>query len=357
MSDYARVESLDALRRFRTALCKFAENVGVGLDEAEAEVQRTEEWLKQEQPAYWKQQAAIRAELYARAKSELSRKKMQKTPLGTTPSCVDELKALARAERQLEDARLKQAAVKRWSREFEKEGYAYTAAALGLRVAIQSGMPTALAQLDAMIEALEAYAASPQPAQQTSVASTAPQTPESGIAAGEMARAANAEARSAAGYVQLRTLTPGMDIRDSTLVTQQAPDWAAGIREFEPPGAILDGLALVRLPVVGEHKLMLARDVWQCERVVCERIATTSQDDSGWYIGPAEPLPSTPVECVGVRVGDLLASRPALGCVLELGIGYLIVFCGTRLEAVLTPMNELAWCEPQPASGTQRGHP
>jgi hypothetical protein len=45
MSGQARVESVDALKKFRAALCKFAETAAVGLDEAQTEIQRTRHWV------------------------------------------------------------------------------------------------------------------------------------------------------------------------------------------------------------------------------------------------------------------------------------------------------------------------
>ena len=81
MANFAHIGSLDALRQFRVALIKYAESINVALDEAETEVQRTDMWIKQEQPIYWKQQLALRTELYGRAKSALNRKKMESSAI------------------------------------------------------------------------------------------------------------------------------------------------------------------------------------------------------------------------------------------------------------------------------------
>lgn len=189
MARNARVESIEGLRKFRVALCKFAETVRAGLDETEAEVQRTSFWLKQEQYNYWKGQAAKRAELYARAKSELTRKKGQKTPLGGRYSCVEEEKALAAAERKLAEAKQKLANVQRWNRQLDDERYSTQGVILGMSQATEVDIPVALAQLDNMITALEAYATAGPPSAQRSVAATAAAaTPASEAGAASMAR-------------------------------------------------------------------------------------------------------------------------------------------------------------------------
>ena len=170
MGEHARVESIEALEKFRAALCKFVDDVGVGLNESEAEIQRTLFWVKQEQSAYWKTQAKKRAELVARAKSALTRKKMQQTALGSRFSYVDEQKALAAAERQCEEGRQKIANVKRWSRALDEESFSYKRVAQALSQALELEIPNALAQLDNMIVALQAYTASGTLEAQTSTA-------------------------------------------------------------------------------------------------------------------------------------------------------------------------------------------
>ena len=170
MGQFVRVESFAALQKFRTALCKCAERLAVGLDEADAELQRVDAWVKHDQAAYWKREGAKRAELYQRAKSDLARKKLQKTALGNRYSCVDEQKALARAERQLDEAKQKAANVRRWSRLLDEESFTYKAVAQGLGQAVALDLPNALAQLDNMLTALEAYADTATPQLQRSVA-------------------------------------------------------------------------------------------------------------------------------------------------------------------------------------------
>lgn len=170
MAEYARVESLDALRKFRVALCRFAELASSALDEAEADIQRTGFWLDQDRASYWKQQTTLRTELFHRAKRALAQKKAEKTATGAQRSYVDELKALAVAERKLAEAQQKSANVRRWTRKLDEERFSYQAVAQGLSLTIQSDLPTALTHLDNMIAAIEAYAVSGTPSETRSVA-------------------------------------------------------------------------------------------------------------------------------------------------------------------------------------------
>ena len=113
MSRFARVDSIDAIKELRITLCKFAETVGNGLDEAETEIRRTGLWLENEQKRYWKDECRKRAELLTRAKIELKKKKLQKTPLGGRPSCVEEEKAFKLAKRRFEESEQKLAEYRR----------------------------------------------------------------------------------------------------------------------------------------------------------------------------------------------------------------------------------------------------
>lgn len=160
MRDFARVDSIDALKDFRVSLCKFADVIKVGLDEASSEIDRTVIWLKQDQHSHWQSQIRKCQELLTRAKIELNRKQQQKTPLGGRYSCVDEKKALAAAQRRYDEAEQKLANVRRWIRQLDHENFAYKGVAQGLLLAVDADVPRALAQLDNMIASLEAYTSS-----------------------------------------------------------------------------------------------------------------------------------------------------------------------------------------------------
>ena len=170
MGAYVSVESFEALKRLRTALCRFAEVVSAGLGESDAELQRAQHWVQPEQSNYWKREGVKRRELLGRAKSALAFKKMQTTSSGSRPSCVEEENALALAKRRLEEAEQKLANVRSWSHRLDDEIHSYQAVTSGLNLALTVDLPKAITQLDNMLAALEAYAPSAAPQVQGSSA-------------------------------------------------------------------------------------------------------------------------------------------------------------------------------------------
>jgi len=178
MRDYAKVDSIDALKDLRVSLCKFADAIKAALEEAEGEIDRTAIWLKQDQNSYWKGQVRKYQELVTRAKIELNRKLHEKTPLGGRYSCVDEKKALAAAQRRCDEAELKLANVHRWARQLDQEAFTYKGVAQGLLQMVEADLPHALAQLDNMITALESYATSGPVFEQRSVQMEAQHQPD-----------------------------------------------------------------------------------------------------------------------------------------------------------------------------------
>jgi len=343
MGERVRVESVEALEKFRAALCKFAETVRVGLDEAEAEIQRTSFWLKQEQHNYWKRQVDKRAELHAQAKRALNRKKMQKTALGGRHSCIDEEKALAAAERRLEEAKQKLANVRRWSRLFDEEGFSYGAVAQGMNLAVAAEVPNALAQLDNMIAAIEAYAASAAPSEQRS---TAPASVSEDVSRPEefvsVARGTPPPPRvTAEAYRKLRAQTPSQALRDATPIAERGLPWLKLDEAGHALREALAGLGLMQTPIVADAKIIMARGVWEHRRIYLERVGSGMAADSGWYVGFADDTKAGGYEAV--PIADFLVGRPDLEPALELPVGCLVVLNGTSLEAVLDPQDTLRW--------------
>ena len=331
MSGQARVESVDALKKFRAALCKFAETAAVSLDEADAEIRRMQHWVQHEQQGHWKRQLQKRTELHARAKSALTRKKLMKTPLGGRYSCTEEEKVLAVAERRLEEARKKIENVRKWRRVLDEEGKSYQAVSQGLSLMIQADMPSARAQLDNMIAALEAYATSTAPAAQRSIAaagepgeSMARGGPPQGDGPFEILRAQTPKSAD-------RAAIPIGDVELDWPITADADAWQDALAELGVP----------QEPVDDDAKVIFARSVCQSARIYLERVEPAGENDSGWYIGIAGDTPITDFDAV--RVADLLTARPDLDALLRLPVGYLAVLARTSLMAVVDPQGARRW--------------
>ena len=159
MSQFARVDSIDALRAFRASLWEFAAEVASSIDDAESDLQRTFTWLGTEQTAYWRGQLRKRTELLARAKQALRNKQMYKSPSGGKSSTVEEERAVALAQRRLEEAQEKTVAIKKWLGALPREKLTYQGQVQRLRGVVEHGVPHAVARLERMIDSLEAYVA------------------------------------------------------------------------------------------------------------------------------------------------------------------------------------------------------
>ncbi|MHC4754556.1 MAG: hypothetical protein ACYTBP_05380, partial [Planctomycetota bacterium] len=155
MSRRARIDSIDALKELRTLLCNFGRKISIALDEADYDIRRIGDWLKNDRRTYWKKEVRIRQEQLVRAKSELKRKQLYEKSPGHY--IVDEKKAVAAAQRRFDEAEDKLKKVHNWIPKLEKESYACRGALRGLSNLIEIELPNRRTQIDEMICALESY--------------------------------------------------------------------------------------------------------------------------------------------------------------------------------------------------------
>jgi hypothetical protein len=160
MSQYASVSSIEVLKNFRASLGTFAEVASGVLDETSCDILRTSTWLRNDQYGYWKKQLQTRDGQFVQAKLALNRKEVfDRAISGSASSCLDEKKALQKAEKRLREAEHKFGRVKAWSQRIEKEVSDYRATVQRLVRAIEVDIPNSRAKLDKMIGSLEAYIA------------------------------------------------------------------------------------------------------------------------------------------------------------------------------------------------------
>src|SRR6266540_4736376 len=114
MRQSARVESVEVLDTFRTALAKFAVAARGALGNAASEIQRTLDWL-QDQLTHWQAQVLRRQEEVGRAKAELMQRRWSHNK-GQGRGATEQELALEEAQRRLREAEAKVAAVRRWQR-------------------------------------------------------------------------------------------------------------------------------------------------------------------------------------------------------------------------------------------------
>ena len=156
MSSQAEVQSIDALKDFRTALALYSEDTLSALGAVEAEVRRTGQWLQQERPCYWQEQIKRRREQVASAKAEVFRRRLQKTP-EYSPSLSEPMEILRRAEASLQDAEKRLLQVRKWQPLLHRAVLEYHGSIQRIKDLAASDVPRAVTVLTRMIDALEAY--------------------------------------------------------------------------------------------------------------------------------------------------------------------------------------------------------
>ncbi len=158
MVQSANVQSIEALKAFRTSLIKFAEAVDLSLAEADAELEWTLTYLKSDRYRFWKSQVFQCQEKATEARLALKRRKIyERAVQGTPSSCIDEIKALKRAERRLEIAERTYKRLRHWLVELDLEKTRFKGANQKMRETVEGRIPRAIAQLDRWGDALESY--------------------------------------------------------------------------------------------------------------------------------------------------------------------------------------------------------
>jgi hypothetical protein len=157
MADAADVRSLDAIREVRQALCAFEEEARNALLDVDFDIRRTREWLTNEQRLYWQSEIRRWEQKLDVAKGELMRKRLGRF-LDRKPDTSQEEKALRFAEARLEECRRKLEITRRWAVEFLRDMQEYQSQSQPLGDMLDQDVARALARLDRMVDAIEAYA-------------------------------------------------------------------------------------------------------------------------------------------------------------------------------------------------------
>lgn len=321
MHGSANVRSIAALKQFRGSLGKFAEQASLSLDEAIGESQRTLHWLREDCLRYWKKQAFERHEEHVQAKLNLKRKLIfDRTLQGSPSSCIDERKALKKAEMRLEVAQRKLSRTRHWIQKLDRDAADFKGVIQGLRSTVDADLPKARARLDNMIQSLEAY---------VKLAPPVSDIPTDEVHAGERPSidaesTVRAPGERMSGVLDkirtLRRLTPNSETRKQATVAQAD---LQGLSNVRPLDALLD--ALVDCPqekIDSQDKVILRLDLDLVRGIYCER-GPTGPGDSGWTIASTDP--SLGVESVAVGLAELLQACPLLQRVLTLPTGYFVL--------------------------------
>lgn len=346
MAQQARVGSIDALVAFKTSLIKFAEAVNVSLGDADSEIGRTTTWVEHEQASYWQGQVRQRQETVTRAKDAVRQKKLYKNFDGTTPSAVDEEKALQIALRRLQEAEQKMLAVKHWARRLDREATLYKGQAARLAGAIAGDVPRAVAKLTNMIMALERYMAL-RPEYGAGAAGEALAPSQFAEAMASMARAEGPEAPNAD---ESTTTIKGPTPAEKTVARQYEDDarrWRPGVVS-DADQQRLGTLRFIPAPFENGDRVFIAADSLNAPKLRFERTEPMGEGDSGWLIMPAH-VPA-PTGFRWITVANLLSARPDLEPLLALPIGFAVIIDAEGVAAVFDDQGAELWSGPATAS-------
>jgi hypothetical protein len=155
MSD-AKVYSIDAIKLFRERLATFGEEAKNALVTVEMETRRAVDLILRQQPIHWQAQLKKRNEQLAQAKAELFRRRLAETrPDSLNDS--EQKEAVRRAQHRVQEAERKLETIKKWAVPLQQAVDQYHGQSRGLEDLVGPRLEQALAQLERMIAALEAY--------------------------------------------------------------------------------------------------------------------------------------------------------------------------------------------------------
>ena len=149
------VKSLDALRDAKNALVEFREVCGVALSESYADVHRTVAWLQNDRRMYWQTQIRKRNETLAQAKSELFRAQLSATE--SNPTCMDQKRAVAKAERGVAEAHEKVNRIKKWLMLLDREVMLFKGQCQQMARTVEGDIPRGEARLELLMDKLDKY--------------------------------------------------------------------------------------------------------------------------------------------------------------------------------------------------------
>jgi hypothetical protein len=191
MSQGAQVGSVAAIQAFQAALATYIDESKQALTMIDLEIRRAVDWVRIDRAEHWKHEIRRSGEAVNRAKDDLHRCISFKSMEDYTPSCVDERKALQRAQERLRNAEQKAEAVRKWTRAMQHELNEYAGRIVQFNAALEGDIPKALATLGRILDTLDRYmtATAPRPMAESSLARPGSlNEPEAAVSEASMAR-------------------------------------------------------------------------------------------------------------------------------------------------------------------------
>lgn len=157
MAGQAEVRSIDTLAFVKAALATFAYECGQALAEVELEGRRGVDWITVDQAGYWKAEVRRRSERVNEAMKDLEKCRTFKKTGDEPPACTEEKKNLEKARRRLQEAEEKAEAVRHWTPIVQQQFREAGVRLVHFREVLDVDVPKAVARVERMLKALEAY--------------------------------------------------------------------------------------------------------------------------------------------------------------------------------------------------------
>jgi hypothetical protein len=154
MAEGANITSIDAIAAFRAALIIFLGKTRPLLEETSGEILRMRQWLENDQRRHWEGQFRARGRKLEEARAELFNATLSQLQEASSLHYM----AVQRAERAVRESEGKLNVVKKWSRDLEERTGPLVKQTEQFQTYLATDMTRAIAYLDDVIRALEAYA-------------------------------------------------------------------------------------------------------------------------------------------------------------------------------------------------------
>jgi hypothetical protein len=154
MAEQSHVTSFEAIEFFRANLITFLSKARPTVEEVSNELVRMRVWLETDQRNYWEKEIRLLGRQLEEAEQELFAARLSKLQ---SASVVQEM-TVQRLKRKLRDAEDKQQVTRKWSRALEDRAQPLVKEVEGLHSFLMIDMAKAVAYLDQVLTALEAYA-------------------------------------------------------------------------------------------------------------------------------------------------------------------------------------------------------
>jgi hypothetical protein len=155
MTDKAQIHSFDALASFRVRLIQYVEKATTAIDEVSSDVRRTMVWLEDQQKPYWETQLRKRRRTLEETQHENFGAKLSQFRESSDAKQM----AVQRAKRALQEAKEKMDRIKVWCRRYPSDVEPMGREVERLRTVLDQDLKKAVAYLERILQALEAYAA------------------------------------------------------------------------------------------------------------------------------------------------------------------------------------------------------